>query len=48
MTSLDPTMTIGKQVMEAMRFHYKMSKKDAEKEPWNCLNWLELLMPQNE
>lgn len=29
MTSLDPTMTIGKQVMEAMRFHYKMSKKEA-------------------
>lgn len=29
MTSLDPTMTIGKQVMEAMRFHYNMSKKEA-------------------
>lgn len=27
MTSLDPTMTIGKQVMEAMMFHYNTSKK---------------------
>lgn len=31
MTSLDPTMTIGKQVMEAMRFHYNTPKKEA----WN-------------
>lgn len=29
MTSLDPTMTIGKQVMEAMRFHYNTPKKEA-------------------
>ncbi len=29
LTSLDPTMTIGKQVMEAMRYHYKMPKKEA-------------------
>lgn len=29
MTSLDPTMTIGKQVMEGMIWHYKMSKKEA-------------------
>ncbi|WP_281521626.1 ABC transporter ATP-binding protein [Dubosiella newyorkensis] len=29
MTSLDPTMTIGKQVMEAMLFHYKIQKKEA-------------------
>jgi oligopeptide transport system ATP-binding protein len=29
MTSLDPTMNIGKQVMEAMRFHYNMPKKEA-------------------
>lgn len=31
MTSLDPTMTIGKQVMEAMRFHYNTPKKEAWK-----------------
>lgn len=29
MTSVDPTMTIGKQVMEAMLFHYKIPKKEA-------------------
>lgn len=31
MTSLDPTMTIGKQVMEEMRFHYNTPKKEAWK-----------------
>lgn len=31
LTSLDPTMTIGKQVMEAMRYHYNMPKKEAWK-----------------
>ena len=29
MTSLDPTMTIGKQIMEPMMYHYKKSKKEA-------------------
>ena len=29
MTSLDPTMTIGKQLMEGMIMHLKMSPKDA-------------------
>lgn len=32
MTSLDPTMTIGKQIMEPMMFHYKKSKKEAYEE----------------
>lgn len=31
MTSLNPTMTIGKQIMEPMIYHYKMSKKEAIK-----------------
>jgi len=30
MTSLNPTMTIGNQVMEAMRHHYKTSKTEAK------------------
>ena len=30
MTSLDPTMTIGKQIMEPMREHYNISKKEAK------------------
>ena len=29
MTSLDPTMSIGKQIMEGMIWHYKIDKKDA-------------------
>ena len=29
MTSLDPTMTIGKQIMEGMIWHYKIDKQDA-------------------
>ena len=29
MTSLNPTMTIGKQIMEGMRWHYKTPKKEA-------------------
>ncbi len=29
MTSLDPTMTIGKQIMEGMRYHYKTPKAEA-------------------
>ena len=28
MTSLDPTMTIGKQIMEPMMYHYGTSKED--------------------
>lgn len=29
MTSLDPTMTIGKQIMEGMIWHFKTPKKEA-------------------
>ena len=32
MTSLDPTMTIGKQIMEPMIIHYNKSKDEARKE----------------
>lgn len=32
MTSLNPTMTIGKQIMESLEIHKKMSKKEAEAE----------------
>lgn len=31
MTSLDPTMTIGKQIMEPMMYHYGTSKEEAYK-----------------
>ena len=29
MTSLDPTMTIGKQIMEGMIYHFRTPKKEA-------------------
>ncbi len=32
MTSLDPTMTIGKQIMEGMLWHFKIPKAQAYKE----------------
>ncbi|WP_352404704.1 ABC transporter ATP-binding protein [Sporanaerobacter acetigenes] len=32
MTSLNPTMTIGNQIMESLRIHKKLNKKEAEKE----------------
>ncbi|MDR0921817.1 MAG: ABC transporter ATP-binding protein [Lactobacillales bacterium] len=38
MTSLDPTMTIGKQVAESLRKHKKVSKKDAREEALKLLN----------
>ena len=31
MTSLNPTMTLGKQITESLLFHEKLSKKEAEK-----------------
>ncbi|MFI3208516.1 MAG: ABC transporter ATP-binding protein [Eubacteriales bacterium] len=40
MTSLNPTMTIGKQVMEAMIYHYGKTKEQAYKE---ALELLELV-----
>lgn len=32
MTSLNPTMTVGKQIMESLEIHKNMNKKEAEKE----------------
>ena len=40
MTSLNPTMTIGDQIMEGMIWHYKKDKKEAEK---RTLELLELV-----
>ena len=40
MTSLDPTMTIGKQIMEGMIYHLKMSREEAWKK---ALRLLELV-----
>ncbi len=38
MTSLDPTMTVGKQIMEAMLEHTKVSKAQAKEKAMNLLN----------
>ena len=38
MTSLNPTMTIGAQIMEGMFLHQKISKNDAEKKALELLN----------
>ncbi len=32
MTSLNPTMTVGKQIMETLQIHKKMNKKEAQEE----------------
>ena len=37
MTSLDPTMQIGKQIMEGMLWHFKMPKEDARKKAIDLL-----------
>ena len=37
MTSLDPTMTIGKQIMEGMLWHFKMPKAEAYKKALKLL-----------
>ncbi len=37
MTSLDPTMTIGKQIMEGMIWHYKTPKEEAYKKSLELL-----------
>lgn len=38
MTSLDPTMQIGEQIMEAMLLHKKISRSDAQKRAVELLN----------
>ncbi len=38
MTSLNPTMTIGDQIMEGMRWHYKTPKEEAKKRAIELLN----------
>ena len=46
MTSLDPTMTIGKQVMEAMLFHYNMPKDKAWKKAVELLDLVGITNPE--
>ena len=46
MTSLDPTMTIGKQVMEAMLFHYNTPKEEAWKKAVELLDLVGITNPE--
>lgn len=46
MTSLNPTMTIGKQIMEGMMYHYKVSKADAYKKAVELLEEVGITDPE--
>ena len=46
MTTLDPTMTIGKQVMEGMRLHLKLSKAEAWKRAVSLLSEVGITEPE--
>ena len=46
MTSLNPLMTIGQQIMEPMMIHKKMSKKEARREAIRLLEAVGIPMPE--
>ncbi|WP_050614318.1 ABC transporter ATP-binding protein [Bacillus testis] len=46
MTSLNPTMKIGKQIMEPLRKHQKLSKAEAKKRAINLLNLVGIPKPE--
>ena len=46
MTTLDPTMPIGKQVMEGMRLHLKLKKQEAWKRAVDLLSEVGITDPQ--
>jgi len=46
LTSLDPTMTIGKQIMEPMMYHYGTSKEDAYKRAVELLDEVGITDPE--
>lgn len=46
MTSLNPTMTIGKQIMEPLRKHRKLSKVEAKKKAIELLHLVGLPQPE--
>lgn len=47
MTSLDPTMPIGKQVMEGIRKHRKMNRHEAWREAVNLLDQVGIVNPEH-
>ncbi len=46
MTSLNPTMSIGAQIMEGMIYHYKTPKKEAYKKAVNLLELVGITEPE--
>ncbi len=46
MTSLNPTMPIGKQIMEGMRYHYKTSKEEAFQKAISLLELVGITEPE--
>jgi oligopeptide transport system ATP-binding protein len=46
MTSLNPTMTIGAQIMEGMRYHYKTPKKEAYEKAIKLLELVGITDPE--
>jgi oligopeptide transport system ATP-binding protein len=46
MTCLNPTMTVGKQLTEAIRHHQKLSKEEALKESIRLLNLVKIPNPE--
>ena len=46
MTSLNPTMTVGKQIMESLRIHRHMNKKEAREEAIKMLKIVNIPSPE--
>ena len=46
MTSLNPTMTIGMQIMEGMMYHYKTPKQEAYKKALKLLELVGITQPE--
>ena len=46
MTSLNPTMTVGKQIMEGLRLHRGMNKAEARKEALHMLHMVKIPDPE--
>lgn len=46
MTSLDPTMTVGRQITEGMRYHYKTKKEEAYRKALHLLKLVGIGNPE--
>jgi oligopeptide transport system ATP-binding protein len=46
MTSLNPTMSVGAQIMEGMLYHYKTPKKEAYEKAVNLLKLVGITDPE--